>query len=105
MELPPKEKKCHHTGFEKSCRALVAEGSCDRWKFHPGPSPFKFDKKPSEWGCLDDMLWYVAGDAAQQADGSHRATTVMREMIFNPDFRNRQLSAEAEAKQIEDKTE
>lgn len=30
--LPNKEIKCHHTGFTKSCRALVADGHCDMWR-------------------------------------------------------------------------
>jgi hypothetical protein len=30
--LPDKDAKCHLTGFEKSCRQLVADGACTRWK-------------------------------------------------------------------------
>ncbi len=37
--LPDKDIKCHRTGFEKSCRALVADGACNRWKLLQGTDP------------------------------------------------------------------
>jgi len=43
----------------------------------------------------------VAGDAAQQAHGGHRAVTVTREMIFNKAFREQQLGEPQEVKQLE----
>jgi hypothetical protein len=92
--IPPSEKKCHHTAFEKSCRSLVANGICDRWKNLPGPTPFKMDAKPSEWGCVDDMVWYVAGEAAVQGHGGHQAITQFREMVINRPYRERQLAQE-----------
>lgn len=101
MTLPPKDRKCHHTGFEKNCRALVADGSCDRWVNFPGLSPFKTIPKDGDWMCEDRAVLMVAGDAAQQGHGAHTAVTVTREMIFNPDFRERQLTAQQEPKAIE----
>lgn len=94
--LPPKEKLCHHTGFEKQCRALVCEGACSRWVHHPGQGPFKHIPKASDWGCIDDMLLFVAGEAAQQADAGHSAVTNFREMVIK-----RALGPADEPKQIE----
>jgi len=92
--IPPITKKCHHTAFEKSCRSLIADGTCDRWKNFPGPSPYKMDPKPSEWGCVDDMVWYAAGEAAMQGHGSHQAVTQFRELVINKAYRDRQLAKE-----------
>lgn len=92
--FPPKGRLCHHTAFEKSCRSLIADGTCDRWKNFPGPSPFATDKKPTEWGCVDDMVWYVAGEAAQQGHAGHQATTQFRELVINKSYRERQLAIE-----------
>lgn len=99
--MPPKDKRCHHTGFEKHCRALVAEGICGRWVHLPGPSPFKTIAKDGEWVCEDTAIFMVAGEAAQQSHAGHTATTVFKEMIFNPEFRERQLTAQLEPKAIE----
>lgn len=99
--MPPANRKCHHTGFEKNCRALVADGICERWVHWPGPSPFKTVPKEGDWMCEDRAVLMVAGDAAQQAHGGHTATTVFREMIFNKTFREQQLGAPDELKTLE----
>lgn len=89
--IPPITKKCHHTAFKQLCRSLIADGTCDRWKNFPGQSPFKTDAKPAEWGCVDDMTWYVAGEAALFANGGHVAVTQFRELVINKAYRERQL--------------
>lgn len=99
--MPSPDKWCHHTGFEKKCLALVAEGKCRRWVHWPGPSPFTTIPKEGDWMCEDTAALMVAGDAAQQAHGGHRAVTVTREMIFNKAFREQQLSEPQEVKQLE----
>jgi hypothetical protein len=55
--MPPKDKGCHRTGFEKKCRHLVMEGICDRWK--------TLSVKPEGGGteiirgdCIDDWAFY-----------------------------------------------
>jgi len=51
MDLPDKDLKCHLTGFEKSCRQLVCDGACKRWKF------LEFrdgDKLIPSWDCIDN---------------------------------------------------
>lgn len=91
FELPKDDVWCHRCDFEKKCRDLVSSGKCQRWKHVPGDSPYRFDKKTSDWGCLDDMIWWVVGDAARQADAGHAAITDTREMFFNADYRRRKL--------------
>lgn len=51
MDLPDKDLKCHLTGFEKSCRQLVFEGACKRWKLLEGREG---DKPIAVWDCIDN---------------------------------------------------
>lgn len=52
--LPSPARMCHRTGFEKSCRKLVAEGHCERWASHDLIHPItKVQAKES--GCADDL--------------------------------------------------
>jgi hypothetical protein len=51
MDLPDKDIKCHLTGFEKSCRQLVCDGACKRWKLLEGREG---DKTLAVWDCIDN---------------------------------------------------
>jgi hypothetical protein len=51
MNLPDKDLKCHLTGFEKSCRTLVCDGACRRWKLLEGREG---DKPLAVWDCIDN---------------------------------------------------
>ena len=97
IELPPAEAKCRYTGFKKGCRELVATGACDLWTYYPGDSPYKFVKKTSDWGCIDKMLFWAVGEAGKEADAGHKATTIFREMIFNPEYRERAMQERRQA--------
>lgn len=53
--LPPKERGCHRTGFERKCRELVAEGLCQRWVCVRGQHP-QTGKDLDTYGCAEDMV-------------------------------------------------
>lgn len=59
------------------------------------------DAKPSEWGCVDDMVWFVAGEAAWQSHAGHEATTKFRELVINKAYREQQLAQMETPKAIE----
>ena len=103
FELPKDDALCHHTGFEKNCLGLVASGKCKRWRYLPGDDPFTGESRQN-WGCIDDLVLYLQGEANRQADGSHAAVTQVREMIINPEYRRQQIAKSQDMKTIEDQT-
>lgn len=52
--IPNEKRKCHRCNFEKSCRALVLEGACERWAKISGSHP-QTGQPLEEWGCIDDL--------------------------------------------------
>lgn len=53
--FPDKKKMCHRTGFEKSCRDLLDDGTCQgRWVNVQGRNP-QTDEIINKWGCVDDQ--------------------------------------------------
>lgn len=55
MDLPNEKRKCHHTGFTRSCRKLVTSGACERWI-----TLFGLDRNTGQEmnkaQCIDDCL-------------------------------------------------
>lgn len=77
--LPSPNKKCHRTGFEKCCLALLSDGSCDRWKMLKGED-IKTKAERQEWGCIDDLILVAInsvgcsiGDWCASTDKKHNA--------------------------------
>lgn len=103
FKLPDKDKLCHHTGFEKTCLGLVAGGTCQRWRALPGKDVFTGEAR-EQWGCIDDLVLQLQGEAMRENSGTHAAVTGFREMIFNPHYRARPLSAPPTIEAIEDQT-
>ena len=103
FELPDKDKLCHHTAFEKKCRELVCSGTCNRWRSLPGADPFT-GKERQAWGCVDDLVLFLQGEVVRQSDVTHSAMTQFREMVFNPEYRAKELSKQQDAKLIEAQT-
>jgi hypothetical protein len=52
--LPDKDIGCHHTGFEKGCRELVASGRCARWMQVQGKHP-QTNEDLNRWDCIDNF--------------------------------------------------
>jgi hypothetical protein len=51
--LPDKDRACHRTGFEKSCRDLVSSEKCPRWLQIMGHNP-NTGEPLNRWNCIDD---------------------------------------------------
>lgn len=57
MQLPSNDIGCHRTGFTKKCRALVAKGTCNRWRPSPGIEGKDSTGKPvPEYDCTDNYM-------------------------------------------------
>ena len=101
LVLPDKEKLCHHTGFEKKCLALVGGGTCQRWRFLPGVDVFTGEQR-QQWGCIDDLVLQLQGEANRQANASHDLQIDMRELALRPEYRRERIAkAASEELQIE----
>lgn len=53
MDLPPKERGCHCTGFARKCRDLVVSEQCGRWMQIQGNHP-NTGEKINRSMCIDD---------------------------------------------------
>lgn len=53
--LPDKERMCHKTQFEQSCRSLVADGKCQRWMQIAGTNP-NTGEPVNRYNCIDDWI-------------------------------------------------
>jgi hypothetical protein len=51
--LPDKDIGCHHTGFTRKCRELVASGECNRWLQIQGQNP-NTGEKVNQYNCIDN---------------------------------------------------
>lgn len=99
--FPPKDKLCRFSGFEKKCRDLVVEGKCtDAWTNIQGKHPQTGDPM-DRWGCCYDFTYLLAMEAAGKAHHANEAVLTLRNMIFEPDVRQRELAKSAELKTIE----
>lgn len=79
--LPNKDIGCHHTGFEKSCRELVASGRCNRWVQLQGldrntGQPF------NEWNCTDNWSVRLQVEGNQMTREAGAATETLRNEVI-----------------------
>lgn len=99
--LPPKDKSCRFSGFTKSCRELVCSGQCtDAWVNIRGTHP-QTGVEMDRFGCSYDWAYLLAMEAARVGTAAEAATLQLRNMIFNPDIRRRELTKGDEIKLIE----
>lgn len=103
MSLPPVDKWCHHTGFEKKCLKLVTSGKCRRWRALPMENPMTGKPLDDMHGCVDDLVLFLQGQAAMKANDAFGAIVHFREMATNPEFRRKELAKANELKTIEAK--
>ena len=101
--LAPKGKKCPFGGFTKDCRDLVSEGTCEYWTHIEGRHPLTGETM-NEWGCAFAYAWVFAAEAARNAHHARADTLTLRNMIFDPDVRARELAKTDEMKLIEAQT-
>lgn len=53
--LPDKALMCHHTGFSRACRELVADGACGRWLQIQGANP-NTGEPVNRYDCVDNWI-------------------------------------------------
>lgn len=63
--LPPKDKMCHETAFEKSCFDCVVNKGCQKWVGIEGKNP-QTGELIKYWGCSDGMLHLGLLEIAQK---------------------------------------
>ena len=95
FQLPDKDALCHHTGFEKLCSELVTSQKCKRWRFLPGVDVFSGEPR-QQWGCTDDLVLQLQGEANRQANGAHETVVQLREMVTNAEYRRAQIENSGE---------
>jgi len=69
--LPDKETGCHHTGFAKKCRDLVASGKCKRWLQIAGNNP-NTGEAVNRFDCVDNWtpLLLIENSQMQRQTGA-----------------------------------
>jgi hypothetical protein len=56
--IPNDKRKCHLTGFKKSCRSLVVTGDCERWANIQGQHP-QTGEVVNQYACVDDQVPFL----------------------------------------------
>lgn len=101
FELPPKDKLCRFSGFEKSCRELVSSGKCtDAWHHLQGRHP-NTGEDMNRWGCCYDFTFLFAMEAARKGHHATASVLTLRNMIFDPNVREKELQKSRDLKTIE----
>jgi hypothetical protein len=105
FKLAEKGTKCPFSAFEKDCRQLVSDEVCKNWVHLQGHNPLTGEPM-SQWGCAFSLSWLFAAEAAKNGLQAQANVQTLRNMIFDPKIRAKQLAADkaAEAKLIEAKT-
>lgn len=103
FKLADKGTKCPFSGFEKDCRQLVVDEVCKNWTHLQGHHPLTGEPM-SQWGCAFSLAWMFAAEAAKNAHQGRADTLTLRNMIFDPDVRQKELAKADEAKLLEAQT-
>lgn len=81
--LPPKERKCHHTGFAKSCRSLVSSEACCKWVHMTGTDP-QSGAVVDHWNCVDAFMLKLQIEANKLMYEAGAATESFRNAVVGP---------------------
>lgn len=106
--LPNEKLGCHHTGFTKKCRKLVADGICGRWTQIIGVHP-QTGEQLNRWDCVDNFTALLLVENAQMS--RQTAASVDKSVNEARGFRNDmraingvpELSVQEQPKMIEEK--
>jgi hypothetical protein len=77
MKLPEKDLLCHLTGFTKSCRHLVSEGACGRWRDLPVNNP-NTGTNEVLWDCIDNHAHILRHDLVRCINSNSASIESMR---------------------------
>ena len=104
FELAPKGKRCPFFGGTADCRDNVTDGTCtDSWQHIAGENPLTGERL-NKWGCSLQFAWLFAADAARRANEASKDVETLRNMIFDPVVRAKELAKANTLKTIEDKS-
>jgi hypothetical protein len=93
--LPDTKRRCHCTGFTKSCHKLVTSGACGRWMQLQGQNP-QTGEQLSRWGCVDDHVATLLLENAMQ----QRHTTASVDKLRNETKQGRDTERHALASAV-----
>ena len=89
VDLPSKERMCHHTAFKESCWKLVTSRKCERWLTITGQMPQE-EAITTKSLCIDDWGPFLQMENSK----CQRSTSVAIESFRNEFVRlNRDLNA------------
>lgn len=77
--LPSKQRMCHRTGFDKSCRQLVADDACGRWRKISGVPAS--GKEEDLWDCIDDHAHTLSLNILAAIQGEAAASEQFRNVV------------------------
>lgn len=75
--LPDKNIKCHCSGMNMFCRALVSEGSCSRWVSLPITNPENGNNE-IRWDCIDNHAHLLRFSIVRSLESNSAAIESMR---------------------------
>ncbi len=91
FELAPKGRRCPFYCGTKDCRDNVVDGTCENtWTFIRGQNPLT-GENVARWDCAYRMGWMFAADAARRANETAADVQILRNMIFDPEARRKEL--------------
>lgn len=91
FELAAKGKRCPFFCGAKDCRDNVMDGTCqDTWTFIRGQNPLT-GEQVSKWECAFRLGWMFSADAARRANETAADVEKLRNMIFDPEARRKEL--------------
>lgn len=78
--LPGKEVMCHRCSFDKSCRTLVVDGACTRWKQIVGENA-NTGEIINQWDCIDNHSMWILMSIGKETRDAGAATESLRNVI------------------------
>jgi hypothetical protein len=81
--LPEANIYCHHTGFTKKCRTLVAGGKCNRWMQVIGMNP-NTGEQVNNYNCVDNWIPMLLIENSQMQRQTGAAIESFRNEVVAP---------------------
>jgi hypothetical protein len=91
--LPDKNVKCPSTGFNKSCREIIAEWTCPKWVKISGMNP-NTGEQLDDYGCVDSFLPMLLIENSKQQRSTAAAVESFRNEMVNGNQQSMMLLAQ-----------